>query len=39
MLKVKEQNLTEGNILKSLILFAFPVLMALFLSGSRWCIL
>ncbi len=33
MLKVKEQNLTEGNILKSLILFAFPVLMALFLQA------
>ena len=30
---MKEQNLTQGNILKSLIGFAFPVLLALFLQA------
>lgn len=33
MSKIEEPNLTQGNILKSLISFAFPILLALFLQA------
>ena len=32
-LRAKEQSLLQGNILKTLISFAFPVLLALFLQA------